>query len=364
MKVQQTGIRKKGFPIGIFLMLLIIESAIAIAGTTGYFYYSTRKQLDAVVSYTRNYSETLGEAFTELAEVSYQARNFTPLKTLFREKIRENTINEAFFVLKDGTIVAHSSADIEKNLEGNIANDEFAYNLDMILMPVRGKVRELQFNNYNYMAVKMPFNRQQRDLIQKYLYKDVKSKGWLVTRAVFKRGEPVGSVNFLISKERIYETITHNFREAQDVMAKGVAGAFLVSLMVSIIIFIRYRSIQSQAIAQARRVDADEKDTVAESIRLEDAVMEPASLHEEGKSPEPSGIQSGDKEEVRAVRREDDEPYITIEWLGEIEEPSGRRKSSQNQEVREVIVPVSEDRVPGRQKGKIRDAVPIRERSH
>jgi hypothetical protein len=45
-----------------------------------------------------------------------------------REKLKENTVNQAFFVLNDGKIIVHSKKEIQDELEGNIANDEFSYN--------------------------------------------------------------------------------------------------------------------------------------------------------------------------------------------------------------------------------------------
>ena len=60
----------------------------------------------------------MAEAFARVAEFSYSTKKYSSLKTLFHEKIEENTIDEAFFVLSDGKIIVHSSTTAEKELMG------------------------------------------------------------------------------------------------------------------------------------------------------------------------------------------------------------------------------------------------------
>ena len=58
---------------------------------------------DEVVSMVPNYGQTLGlaEAFGAMTEMCYRSKNYARLRTLFREKIEQKMIGEAFVVLDD-----------------------------------------------------------------------------------------------------------------------------------------------------------------------------------------------------------------------------------------------------------------------
>lgn len=244
-------LKKKKFAMGIFLMLFIVQSILALGGTAFYFYRSGLSKIKDIETYNKNYSITLAEAFTDVAELSYGKKNYSRLKRLFRKKIQENTIDEAFFVLKNGKLIVHSNKNIEKSLRGNIANDEFAYNIDLILWPVKRKSKKVMFTPYNIMGKSVPFNREERRLIKKYYYKDINTLGWLVTRAVYYKGSPVGTVNFLIYNERIHMFLKDHINMAKQYFIYAIAGAFSLSFFISLIVLLRYRSIQKSTLRAA-----------------------------------------------------------------------------------------------------------------
>ena len=283
-------------------MLFIVESIIATGATVAYFIYSGKKRIGVIESYTRNYSITLAEAFAEVAGFSYRAGSYRDLKILFREKIQANTIDEAFFVLRDGSLIVHSSREIEKILRGNIANDEFAYNIDLILRPVFKKSRKIQFTHYNIMGKIVPFTRDERRLLKKYMYSDINTLGWLISRAVFVRGKPVGTVNFIISKDRIFDFLLAHIEESMRFLIYALCGAFVLSLVVSMVVLMRYRSIQEKTRQSLMDVKPAEKEYVGEwpaetEIPEEDSVYTVAEI-----------ISKGEDE------------YITIELLSEMED--------------------------------------------
>jgi hypothetical protein len=245
---QEKKYKKKKFPLGIFIMLLLVQSLIA-AGGIGYYYYKTgQTKIADLEKFTRNFSITLAEAFAEVAELSHRSKNYASLKSLFREKIGENIIDEAFFVLTDGSLIVHSNKTIETELRGNIANDEFAYNLEMILGPIKKNTRDVMFTPYNIMGKNVPFTRQERELIGRYLYRDINVLGWLVTRGVYQGKNPIGTVNFLIYNDRIFHFLLAHIDEAKKTLPWGLGGAFALSLFISLIVLVRYRSIQKQVI--------------------------------------------------------------------------------------------------------------------
>jgi len=246
-------LKKVFYPLGIFFLVFIIEVIIS-TGSVGYYFLDTGKaRINDIVSYTKNYSMTMGDAFADVAQLSLEKKDYGTVKNLFQQKIRENTIDEAFFVLNNGTIVVHSNRETSKELRGNLANDEFSYNLDMILMPARKQSRDVIFSDYNIIAKRSPFKRRERKLLEKYLYEDIDSNGWLVTRAVFHKKKAAGAVSFIISKDRVFSFIEKHIVQCRRYLELSLMGSGGFAFFLSLIVFIRYRWIQRKT---ARHVEA------------------------------------------------------------------------------------------------------------
>ncbi len=387
-------LKKLIFPVGIFLLMFTAESLIGTAGVVSYFYISGKKNITEIENYTVNYSKTMAEAFARVAEFSYSTKKYSSLKTLFHEKIEENTLDEAFFVLPDGKLVVHSSTTVEKELMGNIASDEIAYNLDMILLPVQTKSSELIFNNYNIINKIVPFKRQDRDLIKKYVYKDLNSTGWLFTKGIFYKGKPAGTVNFIISKDRIYNSIQGSIDQARYYTLLVITISMILSFFIALIVLFRYRSIQKNAleaythaetpssadtypVLSVKTVEApDDRDDVMffppDSNVIEpimDYVIEDSFdnniIDEDGtiksaaslsREPEAGTVIPLRKHEPST----DEEEYITVELLGEIE-PETELNMEIPEKTKEYIAPViSLDDYKNSLNKEIRDAIPIR----
>ncbi|MCU0847597.1 MAG: hypothetical protein MUD12_06885 [Spirochaetes bacterium] len=248
MTMGRKPVKGKGFPAGIFFFLFFTEVLLSVAGTAVYFYYGGRSGISEIERYTRSYSVTMAEAFARVAEMGYRNRKHARLSALFHEKIGENVIDEAFFVLKDGKLVAHYSTDVEKKMKGSLANDEFAYNLDLILQPARKGSSETQFTDYNYMSLQVPFREPVRKALKDYFYKGIESTGWLASRAVFIDKKPVGTVSLIIGKKRVYEFIWRRIRISGAAMTVSVSAAFIISLVISLVVFVRTRSAQKSAL--------------------------------------------------------------------------------------------------------------------
>jgi hypothetical protein len=307
--------RKVFFPVGIFLMLFIIQSAGSLIAVSAYFIHTGVKRIADIETYTKNYSITMAEGFSGLAELSSKTRNYNNLRELFQEKLRENTVDEAFYVHADGKIIVHSNKDAEKNLEGNIANDEFLYNLDTIFMPQKKKSREVYFENYNYIGKDVPFERDDRMLLKKYLYNDIDKSGWIVVRAVFSKNKPAGTVGFIISKERIYSFIKTHIAETYRIIFISLIGSFSISLIISIIIFIRYRMIESRTMKFT-----GEKPVPVEIPNISDSIE---LLEEKEESADISNAKILDFKALRVEEKiipEEKENIISIEVLAEIDD--------------------------------------------
>ncbi|MCX7677955.1 MAG: hypothetical protein N2316_01930 [Spirochaetes bacterium] len=228
----------------IFAVMLIGSSFI----TVGYFYFAVRDRITTAVETIKSVAIPLCESLVELAAMSYKLRDYSSFKSLVHTKIHENIIDEAFFVLKDGTIVAHSKRGVENELKGNILYDEFAYNIDLILAPLRDNSKEMRIINYNIIGKEIPFKRYQRIFLKHKIYRDIDSTGWLVTKAVFiaQKGkeEPIGTVNFLISKERIYKEIFIVADHSKMLMGALSILSFIGALIISLYMYVKYRKLK------------------------------------------------------------------------------------------------------------------------
>ena len=330
--------KKKIYPIGIFLIQLIILLLLSISISFFYFYLTTKKELDDIVKNTQNYSISLAEAFARVAELSYPSRKYHKLRSLFQDKIQENIIDEAFFVLSDGRIIVHSKKEIAKKLRGNIANDEFAYNIDLILLPLRKREREAQFIDYNIFNTKIPFDRRQRHLIKRYLYGKIDITGWLVTRAVFVKKKPVGTVNFIISKHRMYDSIFLRVEESAKLLILLSIISLAVSLFIALIILMRYRAIARRSVKDV---------SPAEAKRALDLTEDAFIIQELGT----------DKAAVYTIRNRGKKAEIFDEGLS-LEEIADREDSVELPEMRAGI-PYEEKK--GMQTDRtIKDAIPVR----
>ncbi len=379
-------LRKWIFPAGIFILLFLTETIIGSGAALAYLYLDGKKGIERIEKYTVNYSMTMAEAFARVAELSYKTKNYSSLKTLFHEKIEENTIDEAFFILGDGKLIVHSNTTTEKNLMGNIANDEMSYNLEMILQPVTKRNTELFLSDYNIIDKQVPFSRTEREPLQKYCYSGINSSGWLFTKGVFINGKPVGAVNFIISKERIFGSIKESIARGRIMITAVILSAFCVSLLISVIVMFRYRAIQSRAgefaLPEAPAEIKLPASGMVVSIPLHTDEVIPASevyfadddldgipeepfdemiIEEEPPLFTLSAIDEEILPELTSHVAADNEEYVTIELLGEIDEEIPAKPELDLQEGGRVyIAPViSIDAIRKAKRKEIRDAIPV-----
>ncbi len=235
---------KRSYPWGIFSACCVSLIIFSAAVSALYFFVSAKSGIDEIEMYTRKYVSAIAAASADVAELSYAQKNYAALKRLFQEKITQNLIDEAFFILDDGKIMAHSSAATEKMLEGNVANDEFRYNIDLLLLPLTKKTRDVIFINYNILNREIPFTPREKMLIKRYIYRGINSVGWLATKVVYSKGKGVGTVNFIIGKERIYTLLKTGAVIAAKMFAALAALSVFFSIVASMLVYVRYRPVK------------------------------------------------------------------------------------------------------------------------
>lgn len=264
-KLPKKKIKNKTFPVGFFILLFFIQAILTTASLTVYFTHSGKRITSEIEQYTKNYSITMAEAVSDTAELSYDLKQYTALTDLLNNRIRQNIADEAFFVLNNGAIIAHSKKGAAESLKGNIGNDEFAYNIDLILSRSWQNSRDVLFCDYNFIDKTIPFEMRELKLLKTYIYSGIDSTGWLASKAVFLKDKSIGTVNFIISKERIYNPISELINSVKQYWIYGMAGSFTIALLVSIFIFLRYRSIQKKN----TRLTSDEIIRDADDIPLD-----------------------------------------------------------------------------------------------
>lgn len=360
-------------------MLFLVESLIAVAAIGYYFRSSLIDSIEKVEKYTSDYSITMAEAFAEAAAKSYSVKSYAALRELFQEKITEGTLDEAFFVLEDGRLIVHSSSEKEAELKGNIATDEMSYNMHMILKPVREKSRSAVLSDYNIIDKEIPFSREQRNFIREHFYDKINVTGWLASRAVFVKDKPVGSVNFIISRERIHDVIHAHVESLEKWIPASLAVSFGVSFFVSIFVFVRQRRVENRALAYSSRRDTrtdevcDDFDLTDSEIDLDLDIPPDETVIPEYELSEMDKIIS---EKVIEVEQEQlsplqpngdeyDEP-ITIEVLAEFDPDRKGAAGPDNDEIKSLhdedkIFPEFERSGPEKASGEhiIRDAIPV-----
>jgi len=264
---------KKKFPWGMLVLMLVLLILASCFVSAGYFYCNARVRSAEIAREARATYTIMADTLASLAEISYLSRDMARIRRAFMEKPAAGDVLESFFVLSNGVVIAHSSAEKAKSLQGNIARDEFAYNLDQIFLPLRNNSREVYFQDYNIVDRKIPYPRDIWVPLKKYVYGGIDRVGWLVTRAVHSRGKPIGTVNIIISKQRIYGHIDTTAKHSIILMAGMALFSLGLSLIISIFVYRRYGKPAVHAATPAR------EPLPAIAFTDDDAIEEP-EMHE------------------------------------------------------------------------------------
>lgn len=333
--------KQKGFPFLIFFTVFFLLILLSGVITGVYFYFTVTRGISEIENTTKKIAPALAQAFTDVAELSYKVKNYTRLKALFHQKIKESGIDEAFFVLADGRIVAHSNKEVENRLEGNIINDEFSYNIDQILLPLKTNSREIQIQDYNILKQKIPFRKEEIKLLKEYIYPKINIVGWLFTKGVYgktkKREIPLGTINFIISKQNIYDFINKTIRDCKTLLILLGSFSLVLSLLFSLMVFIRTRRIQNVPESQKNASQTAGK----------------------GKKSEVESPIPEEKVEIIALNADEESSSFKpiVDMKADRSTPAIHQESNEQEEINEKPLPVNMDQ-------PILDAIPIKKRGN
>ncbi len=231
------------FPFAFVIILFFIIAILASSGVLLYKYRQLVSRIDEFTIQAKNVSRTLITTYADAAGLAYATRSTNRLLSLIQESKNINGIKEVYFVLDNGTIVAHSDKEKAKELKGNIANDEFYYNIDMILYPYTKQSRQLFIFDYFVPDLPLPFNTVIRKYIKQFLYKDVNTNSWLVTKAVYSKGKSIGTINCILVKSPIYAMMNSYYKELLYMLIIIYGAAVVFSICTGIVLFIKQKRI-------------------------------------------------------------------------------------------------------------------------
>ena len=257
----------KGFSAGIFFIIFIILLLLSACLSGGYFYTDVKRFVEETADQTWRYSLPLAEAVSEVAAGCYQKKDYKELKRLLESGIFKKNIEEAFFVLADGAIIAHSDMENVERLNGNISNDKQAYNIEQIFLPLKSKSAEAQIFDYNIHNKKIPFGKDNIKIFSKYINNKFSFTGWLVSKAVTVNDKGIGAICFLIGKERLYRGIEQIFQDAVYLVFILIGISFLLAFMVALMIYMRYKNLTTGNIT-AETLSFNGDRAVKDAIRI------------------------------------------------------------------------------------------------
>ena len=239
--------KKIFFPFGILLLSAVIFSGGGAAGSVLYFYVACKKEISETERFVQSSLVPVLEACVQMAELDGGKESAGRMNSLFREYRLGNVVSRAFFAGENGNILAHSDQNEVKRLKGNIASDEFSYNLEQIFLPARKTMREPYFDDYYLIERKIPFDREKTAFLKKHLYQGIDRNGWILSRQVVYKGKTVGVIAFVADKEAIYDRIAFNYRECVFWIKISVLAGAGLALIFAMIVFVRYQMIYVRA---------------------------------------------------------------------------------------------------------------------
>lgn len=274
-------VKKVIFPFGILILLLIVFSMVTAGGICLYTYNSVVSSIRKAETDVKAYVSPLLEACVQIVNSADDKKSRNALTPLFSDYRKSGIVTKAFYVKDDGTIIAHSDSSEATVLNNNIAMDEFTYNIDQIFYPVKQNLKEIYLTDYYLIDRTVPFNKKQIGYLKKYFDKNIDRNGWLICKAVYDaKGNGYGAVGFIVNKSEIYETIQNKFFEGIFLLKVTTAGSFVLSLIITLIIYIRYRMIASRSSSgfEYEEIPGYDKEPVYAENPLEE---EPVSINDD-----------------------------------------------------------------------------------
>ena len=221
-----------------FIVMLLIG-----AGGTGYYLYNDLKNNIRDIEDSKiSVIQSLADAAILAASIDDDNHRKKRLDEFFSDPGNKNFYEKAFLVSDNGTIISHSNPVEAKELNYNIAADEFRYNTDIIFEILKKPDEKISVNDYYIIGSDIPFSKNEIKYIKEYVYPGVDRNGWIVSR-VFnvnqKKGKKLNYVSsFIVSKEAIYDEIKNTVSSAKKTFIIILSVSSGLSFVIAFIVFI------------------------------------------------------------------------------------------------------------------------------
>jgi len=226
----------------LFWFFFIIIFLLGVGGSGYYLYKDLKSNIRDIEDSKISIIQSLADATVLAASIDDDNERKSRLDAFYTDSGNGNFYEKAFLVSDNGTIISHSNPAEAKELNYNIAADEFRYNTDIIFEVLNKTTEKVSVNDYYIMGSDIPFSKKEIKYIKEYVYPGIDRNGWIVTR-VFdvnsKKGQKINYVScFIVSKSTIYDEINNSIKSAKKSIVVISAVSFALSFIVSFVVFI------------------------------------------------------------------------------------------------------------------------------
>ncbi len=226
----------------LFWFFFIIIFSLGVGGAGYYLYQDLKNSISDIEDSKISIIQSLADATVLAASIDDDNERKTRLDAFYTSQGNGNFYEKAFLVSDNGTIISHSNPAEAKELNYNIAADEFRYNTDIIFEVLNKTSEKVSVNDYYILGSEIPFSKKEIKYIKEYVYPGIDRNGWIVTR-VFdvnsKKGQKINYVScFIVSKTAIYDEIHNSIITAKKLLLVILSVSFALAFIVSFVVFI------------------------------------------------------------------------------------------------------------------------------
>ena len=226
----------------LFWFFFIIIFSLGVVGAGYYLYKDLKNNIRDIEDSKISIIQSLADATVLAASIDDDNERKSRLDAFYTDAGNSNFYEKAFLVSDNGTIISHSDPAEAKELNYNIAADEFRYNTDIIFEVLNKTADKVSVNDYYIMGSVIPFSKKEIKYIKEYLYPGIDRNGWIVSR-VFdvktKKGQITNYVScFIISKSDIYDEIHNSIKIAKKSIVVISSVSFALAFIVSFVVFV------------------------------------------------------------------------------------------------------------------------------
>ncbi len=156
----------------------------------------------------------------------------------------------AFIVRTDGTIVTHSDPQEAVRLNGNIATDEFSYNLEEIYYPITRESAGAVRRDYHILQQKIPFDDAILETLRSRVDSRIDRNGILYTKRIKLKSGAFFIASVILSRSDIYAHIGSSLDNLTRLKIFIILSCFSLSAVVAIFLFITIRRGENNTVAQ------------------------------------------------------------------------------------------------------------------